>query len=113
MSVEYNSGIVFGWKVSAQEHEKMNAATDHEYEDDFICIDSWRSSSDYIFGIWIHQCNGCGEAVEINVLDFATKIPDDFMGKAAAKLRHMGKGEWFDDEKHPVFPKLYLVGQVC
>ena len=48
MSVDYNCGIVLGWKVSQEERDRMVEQSDYEYEDDFICVDCYRDDSDYI-----------------------------------------------------------------
>ena len=107
MSVDYNCGIAFGWKISSQEHLEMNSVVDYEYEDDFICVNAFRSS-DYIFGCWLYQCSGDGEIKEINIYDLADKLPDDFYTEALVKLQHMRRPDLADAK-----PSIYLVGQVC
>lgn len=108
MSVEFKSGLAFGWLVSDQEHGEM-IDINSEFEDDFICIDGWSGGSPYIFGIWIYNID-MGTVKDFNLSDLADEIPVDFMGEWGAKLRAMGKGEWFDDEVR--LPRVYLVGQV-
>ena len=108
MSVDYKNGLAFGWLVSSQEYDEMVAKT-WEYQDDFICVDSYTSDSQYIFGIWLYTVE-TGTVKEFNINELALTIPVDFMGEWGAKLRDMGKGKWFDEEER--IPGLYLVGQV-
>ena len=108
MSVDFRAGLAFGWLVSDQEHKEM-VETNWEWEDDFICVDSWSASSYYVFGIWLHHID-MGTIEEFNLFTLANEIPSDFMGEWGAKLRAMGKGEWFDEEKR--LPGVFLVGQV-
>ena len=108
MSVDFRSGLAFGWLVSDQERNEM-VETNWEWEDDFICVDGWSDSSYYIFGIWIYHID-MGTVKEFNVHDLAEEIPVDFMGEWSAKLRAMGKGAWFDEEQR--LPGVFLVGQV-
>lgn len=108
MSVEFRAGLAFGWLVTPEEHKEM-VETNWEWEDDFICIDSWADDSHYVFGIWIYHID-MGSIKEFNINDLANEIPVDFMGEWGAKLRAMGKGAWFDEEQR--LPGVFLVGQV-
>ena len=109
MSVDFRAGLAFGWLVSDQEHREM-VETTWELEYDFICVDSWSDTSHYVFGIWIHHID-MGSVEEFNIHSLADEIPPDFMGEWGAKLRAMGKGEWFDEEQR--LPGVFLVGQVA
>lgn len=114
MSVDYNCGIVLGWRVSQEERDRMVEQSDYEYEDDFICIDCYRDNSDYIYGVWLNRGPCDGLCFEINLFDLSENIPNDFMEESYARLRHMGCEEWVDNEKHPRHqPRMYMVGQVC
>lgn len=107
MSVDYRAGLAFGWLVSPEEHYEM-VETNPEYEDDFITINAY--DADYkVFGIWLYHI-GMGTVEEFNIHSLANEIPVDFMGEWGAKLRAMGKGEWFDEEQR--LPGVFLVGQV-
>ena len=108
MSVDFRAGLAFGWLVSDQEHKEM-VETSWEWEDDFICVDSWADSSYYVFGIWLHHID-MGTIEEFNIHRLADEIPVEFMGEWGAKLRAMGKGAWFDEEQR--LPGVFLVGQV-
>ena len=114
MSVDYKCGIVLGWRVSQEERDQMVEQSDYAYEDDFICLDCYWDNSDYVYGIWLNRGPCDGLCVEINVYDLSKNIPDDFMAESYARLRHMGCGEWADNEQHPRHqPRMYVVGQVC
>ncbi len=114
MSVDYNCGIAFGWKVSQTERDAMVAYSDYAYEDDFICVDGYRENGDYIFGVWLCRDSCNGVVYEISLPQLALSIPDDFIMEANTKLRMMGCGDWVDDTKHPRhLPRMYVVGQVC
>ena len=107
MSVDYRSGLAFGWLVTPEEHNEM-VNTCWDYEDDFICVNAYTEDY-YVFGIWLH-CIGMGTIKEFNLFELSMDIPSDFMGEWGAKLRAMGKGEWFDEEKR--LPGIFLIGQV-
>lgn len=114
MSVDYKCGIVLGWRVSQEERDRMIEQCNYEYEDDFICLEPYRDNSEYIYGIWLRRGDCDDFCVEINLFDLSERIPDDFMEESCARLRHMGCGEWIDDEKHPRHqPRMYVIGQVC
>ena len=107
MSVDFRAGLAFGWLVSPEEYDEMIETT-YEYEDDFITINAY--DEDYrVFGVWLH-CIGMGTIKEFNLFELSMDIPPDFMGEWGAKLRAMGKGEWFDEERR--LPGVFLVGQV-
>lgn len=108
MSIEFRAGLAFGWLVTPEEHKEM-VETNWEWEDDFICVDSWTDDSLYVFGIWIYHID-IGSIKKFNIGDLADEIPVDFMGEWGAKLRAMGKGAWFDEEQR--LPGVFLVGQV-
>lgn len=109
MSVEFRAGLAFGWLVTPEEHKEM-VETNWNYEDDFICVNNYDPDDEYyVFGIWLH-CIGMGTIKEFNLFELSMDIPSDFMGEWGAKLRAMGKGEWFDEEKR--LPGVFLIGQV-
>ena len=112
MSIEFSSEIAFGWKVSREEYNTMNELSNFNYEDNFICVDSWSYSSDYIYGITLCHINE-GSCIELNLPALSAKIPSDFLSESIAALREMGKDEWFDDPTNPKnHPRLYIIGKV-
>lgn len=114
MSVDYNCGIAFGWRVNQEERDQMVKQSDYKYEDDFICVDCYRNDSDYIYGVWLSRDPCDGLCFEINLFNLSENIPDNFMEESYAGLRHMGCEEWVDNERHPRHqPRMYIVGQVC
>ena len=112
MSVDFSCCIAFGWKVSRQERNEMLEKTDWAYEEGFICINSYDEKTDYIFGVQLSGID-CGDCIELNVLNLAQYIPDDFLEERTAALRAMGMGDWFDNNNERKVPRLYLVGMVC
>lgn len=51
MSVEYSSTFAYGWVISREERDKIDEETNHEFEDEFVCLNGWVWETDYFFGI--------------------------------------------------------------
>ena len=105
MSVNMRAKIVYGWKVSYEEKNKMNEISNYKYEDKFISIDAYHEQ-DRIIGEEIKTVE-MGECSYFNVLYLFDKIPSDFTDKYNKMLEEMGR-----EDLLTVKPGFFLIGQV-
>lgn len=105
MSVDTRAKIVYGWKVSYEEKNKMNEISNYAYEDNFILINAY-IEDDRIIGEEIKTVE-MGECSYFNVISLFDKIPSDFTNKYNKILKEMGR-----EDLLTVKPGFFLIGQV-
>lgn len=109
MSVNYHSGLAYGWKVSHAEYIAMMEACDYKYEDEFICLNFWSGDSDYIFGVWINRLSEDSDeyAHPIDMWEIAENLPSDFNVTHTKMLIEMER-----EDLARTLSSLYLIHQV-
>lgn len=106
MSVDYRAGLVYGYKVSYKDYNEMNAKSDYEYEDDFICVNLYDYESDYILGEWVKVIFE-GTAQPFDMWEIAEALPDNFGTLLDEKLEAMGRTDLAQQA-----PQVYMVFQL-
>ena len=111
MSVDYSCGIAYGWRVTQEERDQMVQNCDYKYEDEFIILDAYRDSSDYIFGVWLLRGNCDGYCAKIDFHSLFDNLPEHFVNEYIEMLQEMGC-EWANPNNIRFSPHMYLVGIV-
>lgn len=69
MSIDYDTIICIGYALDADEVLKMqDRDTDFEFEDMFICADSWAYKPNYVFGYKLKTIS-CGDIFSLDLWD--------------------------------------------
>ena len=106
MSVDYRAGLAIGWKVSSTEHSEMNEVGNYEYEDNFICVNTYDDRSGYIFGEWCCTIlDGCAEPLDL--WSITEELSINFEAYHKEGLRMMGR-----DDLAALKPTVYIIHQV-
>lgn len=106
MSVDYRAGIVYGYKVSFDEHCEMNEKSSYKYEDDFICINAYAYNSDYICGTWVKTLPD-GACAPLDLWEISEALPYGYETHLSMVLTAMGRPDLASQK-----PQIYLVHQV-
>lgn len=106
MSVDYRAGIAYGYKVSFDEHCEMNEKSFYEYEDDFICVNSYVYNSDYILGMWVKTLPD-GTCAPLDLWEIADTLPKNYKDTLNEMLEAMGRTDLSQQK-----PQIYLIHQV-
>lgn len=102
MSVDFKAYLGVGYIIPTELRDRMNEATNYEYEDKFMYTDAYYAEDDEVFfGNLILSANpGC-----YTLLDEAEPLEADKLDKI---IEAAGVGKEFEG----VFPKVYLIHQV-